>query len=48
MTRKTSDVAARFRKENSVLVAGHSCAHLLNLYFKILEDSFHVFKMLLK
>ena len=31
-----------------VTVAVHSCAHSFNLCFKILEDSFHVFKMLLK
>ena len=39
MTRRRSGVAARFFKNNSVSVSVHSCAHSLNLCFKILEDS---------
>ena len=41
-------LAATFGKGNSVTVAVHCCAHSLNLCFKTLEDSFHVFRMLLK
>ena len=36
---RRSGVATRFWKDNSVTVAVHSCAHSLNLCFKILEDS---------
>ena len=35
-------------KDNSVTVAVHSCAHSLNHCFEMFEDSFHVFRMLLK
>ena len=48
MTRRRSGVAARFGEDNSVRVAVHYCAHSLNLCFKILGDSFYVFRMLLK
>ena len=48
MMRRRSGVAARFWKDNSVTVAVHSCAYFFNLCFKILENSNHVFRMLLK
>ena len=48
MKRRRSGVAARFWKDNLVTVAVHSCAHSINLCFKILKDSFHIFRMLLK
>ena len=48
MMRRRSGAAARFEKDNSVTVAVHCCAHSLNLCLKILEDSFHIFRMLLK
>ena len=44
MTGGRSGVAARFWKDNSV-IAVHSCAHSLNLCFKILKDGFHIFKI---
>ena len=46
--KRRSDVAARFGKDNFVTVAVHSSAHSLNLCFKMLEDCFHVLRMLLK
>ena len=45
---RRSGVAARFGKDNHVTIAVHCCAYSLNLCFKILEDSFHVFRMLMK
>ena len=48
MTRRISGLSARFQKDNSVTVAVHTCAHSLNLCSKISEDSFNVFRMLLK
>ena len=47
MMRRRSGVAARFGENISVTVV-HYCAHSLIFCFKILEDSFHVFRMLLK
>ena len=47
MTR-ISGLAARFGKDNDVTVSVHGCAHSLNICFKILKVSFHVFRMLLK
>ena len=48
MMRRRSVWQQDFVKDNSIIVAVHSCAHSLNLCFKKLEDSFHVFRMLLK
>ena len=49
MTEKKIWCSSKIKKNNnSVTVAVHSCAHSLNLCFKILEDSFHVFRMPLK
>ena len=48
MMRRRSGVTEKFCKDNSFTVAVHSYAHSLNLCFKILEDSFHVLRMLLK
>ena len=41
-------MAARFVKDNFDTVAVHSYAHSLNFCLKILEESFHVFRMILK
>ena len=48
MMRRRSGVATRFRKDDSVTIAVHFCVHSLKLCFKMLENSFHVFRMLLK
>ena len=48
MTRRRSGVAARFGENISVRVVVHYCAHSLNFCLKMLEDSFHVFRLLLK